>query len=305
MSNISTTLALNTAKSWMVIKLIEDSHYSLSEIEFDKVFLKLKQFNIHPYELFEYFTSHIVNAYLVVGDCHRARKVFNTIPPDVIRVIGQQLKQTLEDSEEAERLYTSVYPSYVPMALRWISPRLSPDTYLDNQLKEWFPGRVSLDECSETSVIVTWVEPHTQRVFCKTFDRDHWIEFGGIIPKDENPFFLEIATYQNVENWVVTPDLSADNQIKSNSQYYFYLIGYVNGGVLNRNEITICVNEDSSMLWDLSCEKELIKKAMKFLEQKVIVKCSISELENYIDSSSRYQRFVHAVDIQLLNELSY
>ena len=120
------------------------------------------------------------------------------------RARGQltSLRQRLEDEEETERLGISVYPADVPMAKRWVAPRLAQSEHDGRRLLDWYPGRVALAEDDSEEVVVTWVVPDGKRVLASTYESREWRKLGGQVP-EEQPLFVELAVYEDLDRWVV------------------------------------------------------------------------------------------------------
>ena len=158
-----------------------------------------------PSEVFWHNTMHIVKAWLEAGEVRRARDAMDTVPLDLLDARADNLRQAIEDAEEAERLGIAVYPSDVPMAKRWVAPRLAQAEHEGRSLEAWYPGRVALAEDESDRVIVTCVVPVEERVLAQTFETKAWRELGGEVPGDQ-PLFVELAVYPGLERWVVFTD---------------------------------------------------------------------------------------------------
>lgn len=146
----------------------------------------------------------VAKAWLRFGEVRRARLVLDDIPQEGFREEGwyQDLREAVEDAEEALHLGESVYPSTTRMNERWIEPRalarLAPDNHV---LRSWFPGRIaSVDKDSIHLVLaVSHEESDKRRLIARTLTRDEWQSSAtadpGIRLDPEEGKFIFLAIY--------------------------------------------------------------------------------------------------------------
>jgi len=219
--------------SRLVTFYIERARYRDAETAFEDALEHLDTRD--PSEVFWHNTTHVVQAWLEVGEVRRARDAMDTVPPDLLDEWGDKLRQSLEDAEEAERLGIAVYPTDVPMAKRWGGPRLAQPEHDGRPLEAWYPGRVEIAEDESGDVTVTWANPSDQRVLANTYAASEWSAFGGKVPGD-HPLFVELAVYRGLERWVVftDPQSNAAEPERSDDRHPLrYLMGRkVKGSIL-------------------------------------------------------------------------
>jgi hypothetical protein len=140
----------------------------------------------------------VVKAWLSVGEFHRARTVFDDIPNDSFsgELWYRDLREAVEDAEEALRLGESVYPSTTPMSERWLIPReILEHAPAYHKLRSWFPGRVSAidDDGIHLVLAVPHEDTEKRRLVSRTLMPEDWLRFaGGDIPEEGDFIFLAI-----------------------------------------------------------------------------------------------------------------
>lgn len=143
----------------------------------------------------------VVKAWLRSGEVRRAQEVFDDIPDlglDEAPWI-RELRQDLEDAEEAERLGESVYPAETPIAERWRRPEalVSEQDQLGHPLLSWYPGRiVAVDEEGVHAALATHAEdPKQQRLIARTLSADEWARYGFCPAAEAEGRFILLAVY--------------------------------------------------------------------------------------------------------------
>lgn len=153
--------------------------------------------------LFDEFYRWIVKAWLRMGEVRRARAAFDTIPWHMLdqRTKLEDLREELEDAEEAVALGESVYPSSTPMSDRWVQPAdVVPNQSQDGlSLKAWFPGRVSSvdEEGVHLALAVPDPEPEKRRLIVRTLSPKEWTQLGFCSMAEAAERFVFVAIYQD------------------------------------------------------------------------------------------------------------
>jgi tetratricopeptide (TPR) repeat protein len=149
----------------------------------------------------------VAEAWLDHGEIERARTVFRQVPTNVIQQdpILLKLRQRLEDAYEAVMLGESVYPAGVPMADRWVSPRVLPDEKDGTPLHRWMPGRIlSVDQKTVAFVVAL---PPDRRVFKQQVTVKEWRSWSRATPRLDA--FFEMGFYGADEKLVEVIEVRA------------------------------------------------------------------------------------------------
>lgn len=152
--------------------------------------------------LFDEFYRWIVKAWLRMGEVRRARAAFDTIPWHMLDQSPklEDLREELEDAEEAVALGESVYPSSTPMSDRWVQPAdVVPNQSQDGlSLKAWFPGRVSSvdEEGVHLALAVPDPEPEKRRLIVRTLSPKEWTQLGFCSMAEAAERFVLVAIYE-------------------------------------------------------------------------------------------------------------
>lgn len=139
----------------------------------------------------------VVKAWLRFGEVARAREVLDDIPEESFAQERWylEIRQAVEDAEEAIRLGESVYPSSTAMSERWIVPReVLMRAPAGCELRSWFPGRVAgIDEDGvHLALAVPQDEAQKRRLISRTLTPEEWRRHAHIEAKEERFVFLAI-----------------------------------------------------------------------------------------------------------------
>jgi len=144
---------------------------------------------------------HVVKAWLRFGEVRRAREVLDDIPAESFleEQWYQNLRESVEDAEEALRLGESVYPSTTKMSERWIVPReVLMQAPADHALRSWFPGRVAAVDSNgiHLALGVPHEDADKRRLLSRTLTPAEWQRYAGVDPEEGT--FVFLAIYQDV-----------------------------------------------------------------------------------------------------------
>lgn len=151
----------------------------------------------------------VVKAWLRFGEVRRAREVLDDIPEERFsdEPWYQDLREAVEDAEEALLLGESVYPSTTRMNERWIVPRevlmLAPDHHA---LRSWFPGRVMSSDADGIHLVlaVPGESAEKRRLISRTLTLDEWqrhalpAPHAGVDPEEGR--FVYLAIYEHASD---------------------------------------------------------------------------------------------------------
>lgn len=124
----------------------------------------------------------VVDAWLRFGEAGRAMNAFDAIPSSCSgEPWYQELREAVEDAEEAQHLGESVYPSATPMRERWVMP----SELAAHGPREWFPGRVSAVDANGIHVALGIPHPDAskRRLIVLTLACDEWQRYADHEPE--------------------------------------------------------------------------------------------------------------------------
>ncbi|MCY1003915.1 hypothetical protein OWM54_42905 [Myxococcus sp. MISCRS1] len=190
------------ANTALVVHLIASSRYRAADAEWRAALARIRRARALGHHDAAMCLA-VAEAWLARSEVARARSVFSELPPpDGTSELGHAARMfahRLGDAEEAMLLGESVYPQAVPLAQRWVAPRLLPPTNLKGfGLREWFPGRVV--ERTNAGVLLVVATPATtpsaRMVVEKEVTLGEWRLAAGCAPSPADTY-LEVGTYED------------------------------------------------------------------------------------------------------------
>lgn len=117
----------------------------------------------------------VAKAWLKSGEVVRARHMYSRACTD------RRFEHDLLDSEEAETLGVSVYPSSQPMRERWVMPPEVPRIYNGMGLISCCPGRVTAVDDDIVVIVVATIPD--RGVFVRELARKEWDDLADFPPR--------------------------------------------------------------------------------------------------------------------------